>query len=275
MRPFKLSGKAVVSLILGFGCSVPAIASTKTLENKKERFLTALLVPFFPCSAKIPLITMVACVLFNENKFLFVLISYIVSTLIGLVVIFITSKIIKCTNSEFCLELPPYRTVPFKKIVLDSLLKVKNFTKRSGILIILFSVLLWFLNSFSFNFTFCPTTENTMLFTISKIIAPIFYPLGIKNGELITSLLFGIFAKEAVASSLSIFNLTNLLNLIPIKSLMAFLLFFILYTPCVSTIITFKKEFNYKCIGLIFTIFYFIVAYICTFIAYNLIFVFF
>lgn len=273
MRKLGLSGKAFIPLLMGFGCSVPGIMSARTLESEKDRKLTALIIPFMSCNARLPVYALFAGVLFSGHESLVIFSLY----LLGLLVAFIMALIFKNTlfkkdEEPFIIELPEYKLPEFKTLMLHTWEKGKGFLKKAGTIIFAISVLVWFLSNF--NFTGMVDINESFLASIGGFISPIFAPLGFGTWENSVALLTGLMAKEVVVGTLGVLYSTGLEAAIATTftaaSGISFLVFTLLYTPCVSVIATMKKEFNTK-FAIFSVVYQLIVAWIFAFGAYHLV----
>lgn len=271
-----LSGRSAVPILLGFGCSVPAILSIRTIQSEKERKLTMLLVPFISCSAKIPIYAIFISMFFGANSALIMIMLYTIGVIIGITVTAIVKNKIK-TKSEttFLMELPNYRLPSIKNTWHLMWNKTKEFIEKAFSIIFVSSIIIWFLKSFDIGLLLA-NEENSILAQIGKKIAPIFSPLGFENWRIATSLIVGISAKEAVISTLSILTnttsslLPNILGIMFTKaSCISFLIFVLLYTPCIASISIIKKEFGLRT-AIKVSINQFAIAYIISFITFRL-----
>lgn len=273
MRKLGLSGKAFIPLLMGFGCSVPGIMSARTLESEKDRKLTALIVPFMSCNARLPVYALFTSVLFAGKESLVIFGLYF----FGLIVAFIMAMIFKNTlfqkdEEPFIIELPEYKMPELKSLLLHTWEKGKGFLKKAGTLIFAISVVIWFLSNF--NFTGMVDINESFIASIGGFIAPIFAPLGFGTWENSVALLTGLMAKEVVVGTLEILYAGGLETAIAVSftvaSGLSFLVFTLLYTPCVAVIATMKKEFSTK--FALFSIFYqFAVAWIFAFGVYHIV----
>ncbi|MBB6714734.1 ferrous iron transport protein B [Clostridium gasigenes] len=272
MRKMGLSGKAFIPMIVGFGCTVPAIMSARTLESEKDRKLTALLVPLMSCNAKLPVYAVFAAVFFPKYVGLIVAGLY----LLGVILAFIFGVIFKNTifkkdEEPFIIELPEYKTPSIKNIGKQVWEKAKGFLVRAGTLIFAMSVLIWFLSNF--NFTGMVDVNDSLLSSIGSVIAPIFKPLGFGDWQSSVSLLTGLLAKESVIASMGIIFSGDLTLMLPVyftsASALSFLVFVLLYTPCISVIGAMYKEYGTK--FTLFSIAYqLILAWVVSFIVFNI-----
>ena len=273
MRKLGLSGKAFIPLLMGFGCSVPGIMSARTLESEKDRKLTALIIPFMSCNARLPVYGLFARILFPGHEVLVIMSLY----LLGLIVAFIMAIIFKSTifkkdEEPFIIELPEYKLPEFKSLLIHTWEKGKGFLKKAGTIIFSISVLVWFLSNF--NMSGMVDINDSFLATIGRFIAPVFIPLGFGTWENSVALLTGLMAKEVVVGTLSVLYAGGvelaIASTFTAASGIAFLVFTLLYTPCVSVIATMKKEFSNK-FALFSVIYQLVVAWIFAFGAYHLV----
>lgn len=248
MRKMGLSGKAFIPMIIGFGCSVPAIMSARTLESEKDRKIAALLAPLMSCNARLPVYILFAGIFFPNNKELVVMSLYVLGVVIAFLIgVLFKNTIFKKDEEPFIIELPDYQIPNLKSVFKNTWDKGKGFIKKAGTIIFSLSVLVWFLSNFSLSGM---TTDigQSILAGIGKAIAPVFSPLGFGNWQSAVSLLTGIMAKEVVVSTMEIVYKGNLAQSLqsvftPVSAY-AFLVFVLLYTPCVAVIATFKKEYG-------------------------------
>ncbi|MCM8711670.1 ferrous iron transport protein B [Clostridium sp. SYSU_GA19001] len=272
IRKMGLSGKAFIPLVIGIGCSVPGVMSARTLESEKDRKLAALLVPLMSCNARLPVYLVFAGAFFKGYEALVVASLY----LLGIIVAFIVGIIFKNTlfkkdDEPFIIELPEYKLPEVKSLAMHTWEKGKGFLKKAGTLIFSISVLVWVLSNF--NLSGYTDINTSFLASIGKFISPIFYPLGFASWQNSVSLLAGIMAKEVVVGTMGVIyggELSSILpnNFTPLAAY-SFLVFVLLYTPCVSLIATMKKEYGNKMA--IFSVTYqLILAWIVSFIVFNL-----
>lgn len=250
LRRLGLSGRSFVPMLVGFGCSVPAILSTRTLSSDRDRKMTILLVPFMSCSAKLPIYAMFAAAFFPGYAALVTIGLYVFGILAGI----IAALILKGTKFRgnpvpFVMELPSYRLPSAKSVSLHMWEKAKDFLKKAFTVILLATVIIWVLQSFDFRFNYVENSETSMLGSIGKLIAPIFTPLGFADWRAASALITGFSAKEAVVSTLSILTGSSLETLPAVLSGMfsplsalSFLVFTLLYTPCVAAVGAMNQE---------------------------------
>lgn len=273
MRKMGLSGKAFIPMIIGFGCTVPAIMTARTLESEKDRKLTALLVPFMSCNARLPVYTVFAAVFFETHRGLVVSSLY----LLGIIVAFLLGILFKNTyfkkdEEPFIIEIPEYKRPKISSIYKQTKDKAMSFLRKAATIIFAMSVVVWFLSNFNTH-GMVNEVNDSILASIGNIIAPLFAPLGFGNWQSAVSLLSGLLAKESVLASMQVIFAGDLSVILPDHfttiSAYAFLVFILLYTPCISVIGTMKKEYGTKLT--LFSIFFqLIIAWIAAFLVFNI-----
>ena len=253
LRRFGLSGKAFIPMLMGFGCSVPAIMGARTMENEKDRRMTILLIPFMSCSAKLPVYGLLSAAFFGPWAGLVVFGLYVIGMAVGILSgIFFKHTLFAGEPAPFVLELPPYRFPSIENIATHVWQKVKGFLVKAGTLILAMSIVLWLLQSFDFSLHMVDDGANSMLGTLGALIAPVFAPLGFGFWQAAVALLTGFIAKEMVVSSLSMFygfSLTAagtavaaaMTGFTPLSAF-SMLVFILLYVPCVAATSTMAKE---------------------------------
>ncbi|GCD12999.1 ferrous iron transport protein B [Clostridium tagluense] len=271
MRKMGLSGKAFIPLIVGFGCSVPAIMSARTLESEKDRKLTALLVPLMSCNARLPVYALFASVFFPGKQTIVVFSLYLmgITLAFGIGILF-KHTLFKKDEEPFIIELPEYKLPEPKSLLIHTWEKGKGFLKKAGTIIFSISVIVWFLSNF--NTTGMVDINSSFLAAIGKFINPIFIPLGFGSWQNSIALLTGLMAKEVVVGTMGVIYGSNLTHVLPDfftpLSAYSFLAFVLLYTPCVSVIATMKKEYGNRMA--IFSVAYqLILAWVVSFIIFN------
>ena len=253
LRRFGLSGKAFIPMLMGFGCSVPAIMGARTMENEKDRRMTILLIPFMSCSAKLPVYGLLSAAFFGPWAGLVVFGLYVIGMAVGILSgILFKHTLFAGEPAPFVLELPPYRFPSIENIATHVWQKVKGFLVKAGTLILAMSIVLWLLQSFDFSLHMVDDAANSMLGTLGALIAPVFAPLGFGFWQAAVALLTGFIAKEMVVSSLSMFygfSLTAagtavaaaITGFTPLSAF-SMLVFILLYVPCVAATSTMAKE---------------------------------
>ena len=253
LRRFGLSGKAFIPMLMGFGCSVPAIMGARTMENEKDRRMTILLVPFMSCSAKLPVYGLISAAFFGPWAGLVVFGLYIIGMIVGVASgLFFKKTLFAGEPAPFVLELPPYRLPSVGNMLTHVWQKVKGFLVKAGTLILLMSMVLWLLQSFDFSLRMVDDPTHSMLGALGNVLAPVFGPCGFGFWQAAVALLTGLIAKEMVVSSLSMFygfSLTAasgevaaaMAGFTPLSAF-AMLVFILLYVPCVAAVSTLFKE---------------------------------
>lgn len=272
MRRMGLSGKAFIPMIVGFGCSVPAIMTARTLESEKDRKLTALLVPLMSCNARLPVYTVFASVFFPKNQGLVVGSLYILGILIAFLMgILFKNTIFKKDEEPFIIELSEYKMPQIKSVLKQTFDKGKGFLKKAGTIIFAMSVVIWFLSNFNITGMVQDVNES-ILANIGSVLAPVFTPLGFGNWQSAVSLLSGLLAKETVLASMQVIfggDLSvTLTTQFTALSAYSFLVFILLYTPCVSVIGAMKKEFGTK-LTLFSVTYQLVLAWVVSFLVFN------
>ncbi len=255
LRHFGLSGKAFIPMLMGFGCTVPAVMGARTMENEKDRRMTILLVPFMSCGARLPIYGLMTAAFFPRWGGLIVfglyLLGPVMAILSGLI---LKRSVFQGEPAPFLLELPPYRMPTLKNIWLHVWERVRDFLTRAGTIIAAMSVVVWFLQSFGADLRMVEDTSDSILALVGGLLAPVFAPMGFGVWQAAVALLTGLIAKEAVVSSMSLFYGFSLTDYAAAGAAMAatfspaaavaFLVFCALYTPCVAAIATIRREMN-------------------------------
>lgn len=253
LRHFGLSGKAFIPMLMGFGCTVPAVMGARTMENEKDRRMTILLVPFMSCGARLPIYGLMTAAFFPDHAGLVVFGLYLLGPVMAILSgLFLKRSIFKGEPAPFLLELPPYRMPTLKNIWLHVWERVRDFLTRAGTIIAAMSILVWFLQNFGMDLQMVPDTADSILAKFGGFIAPVFAPMGFGVWQAAVALLTGLIAKEAVVSSMSLFYGFSLTDYAAAGTIMsatftpaaalAFLAFCALYTPCVAAISTIRRE---------------------------------
>lgn len=278
LRKIGLSGRSFVPMLIGFGCSVPAIMSTRTLSSDRDRKMTILLTPYMSCSAKIPIYAVFTAAFFAKYRALVMIGLYVTGIVLGIIVALILKKTaFKGEPVPFVMELPNYRMPSPKSVFLLLWEKARDFLQRAFTVIFLATIIIWFLQSFDTRLNVVDDSADSLLAMVGKFIAPIFTPLGFGDWRAVTALISGFTAKEAVVSTLSVLMNTGtaelgtvLPNIFSGLSAVSFLVFTLLYTPCVAAVATIKKELGsrVKTVGVVFM--QCAVAYLAAFIVYSI-----
>ena len=242
LRRIGLSGRSIVSMLIGFGCTVPAVMSTRTLPSDRDRRMTILLTPFMSCTAKLPIYSFFVSAFFPKNSWLIITGLYLLGIVTGIVVALIYKKtLFKGEAVPFVMELPNYR-LPSPHNVLQLLWeKAKDFLQRAFSVILIATIVVWFLQSFDFHFNLAADSHDSILAVLAGFIAPVFKPLGMNDWRIVTSLISGFMAKESVVSVMELL-FTNGVQEIGKLAAASMLVFSLLYTPCVAAIASIKRE---------------------------------
>ena len=244
LRRIGLSGRSIVPLLIGFGCSVPAIMSTRTLPSERDRRMTILLTPFMSCSAKLPIYGFFIAAFFGDYGALPMIVLYFGAMLVGIVVAYLgKNTIFKGEAVPFVMELPNYR-MPGRRNVMQLLWeKSKDFLERAFSVIFIATIVIWFLQTFNFRLDMVTDSSESMLADVAGVIAPIFAPLGFGDWRISTALISGFMAKESVVSTLGVlFGTSSISSVLTPLSAASLLAFCLLYTPCVAAITSVKRE---------------------------------
>lgn len=247
LRKIGLSGRSFVPMLIGFGCSVPAIMSTRTLSSERDRKMTILLTPFMSCSAKLPIYSLIISVFFPRQYQALVMVGLYI---FGIICAIIYALILKSTKFKgepvpFVMELPNYRLPSAKSVVHLIWEKAKGFIEKAFTIIFVASIIIWFLQTFDARFNVAESPEQSLLAMIGSLVAPIFAPLGFGDWRVSTALITGFTAKESVVSTLTVLmggNAELVSTLFTPFTAAVFLVFTLLYTPCVAAIATVKRE---------------------------------
>ena len=277
LRKIGLSGRSFVPMLLGFGCSVPAIMATRTLSSQRDRKMTILLTPYMSCSAKIPVYTVFAAAFFPGYELPVMLILYFGGMLIGVLVALVMKHTMFRGNPvPFVMELPNYRLPSLRSVVLLMWEKAKDFLERAFTVIFLVTVIIWFLQSFDLRFNVVSDSADSILAGIGRVIAPIFAPLGFGDWRMVTALISGFSAKEAVVGTFGVVLGVGT-NQLPVAlhqlfttlSAASFLAFTLLYTPCVAAVATIRRELDstWKTVGVV--LMQCLVAWVVAFLVYQ------
>lgn len=274
-----LSGKSFVPMIMGFGCSVPAIMSVRTLENERDRKLTLLLIPFMSCGAKMPVYATFTAALFPDNAGVVTFSLYLIGVLLAIVSGLILSRtVLKGDTPPFVLELPPYRMPTLKSTFHHMWEKAKDFAVRAGTVLFAASVIIWLLQNLDFTLHMTPDSSQSIIGRIGQLIAPVFTPCGFGDWRASVSLLSGFAAKEAVVSSMSILygagNASGLTSLLQASftplSAYAFLVFVLLYVPCIAAVSALASELNSRKLTVFSVVYQIGIAYIMSMLVFQI-----
>lgn len=278
LRKIGLSGRSIVPLLVGFGCTVPAVMASRTLSSERDRRMTIMLTPFMSCSAKIPIYAVFAAAFFPQYAALVMIGMYLTGIIIGIIVALIFDRtVFRGKPIPFVMELPNYRFPSAKSVLLLMWDKAKDFLQRAFTIIFLATVIIWFLQSFDSRLNVVTDSADSILAAIGHLLAPVFAPLGFDDWRIPTALITGFTAKEAVISTLGVLMGTStaalgtaLHTLFTPVSAISFLVFTLLYTPCVAAIAAVKRELESGWLALGVVILQCVVAWLAAFGVYLL-----
>ena len=267
LRRIGLSGRSIVPMLIGFGCTVPSVMATRTLPSERDRKMTILLTPFMSCSAKLPIYGFFVSVFFSQYRGLIITGLYLLGIIIGILIALLYKKtIFKGEAVPFVMELPNYRLPGAKNVIRLLWDKAKDFIQRAFTVIFISTIIVWFLQNFNLQFNLVdPATEsqNSILAQLAGLITPVFAPLGMGDWRIVTSLISGVMAKESVVSTLKILYTGGIGSAMTAVTAISILVFSLLYTPCVAAIASVKRELGHKwAIGVV--IWQCVVAYLVT-----------
>lgn len=278
LRKIGLSGRSFVPMLIGFGCTVPAVMASRTLSSERDRKMTIMLTPFISCSAKITIYSFFTAAFFPEHGAFVMILLYVTGIVVGIAIALIFKKTaFKGEPVPFVMELPNYRLPSIKSVLLLMWEKAKDFLSRAFTVIFLATIIIWFLQSFDVRLNPVSDTSTSLLALIGQMIAPVFAPLGFGDWRAATALISGFSAKEAVVSTLSVLSgstasdLTETLGqLFAPASSISFLVFTLLYTPCVAAVAAIRREMGSakQAVGVV--VLQCVTAWIVSFIAYRL-----
>ena len=278
LRKIGLSGRSFVPMLVGFGCSVPGIMATRTLSSNRDRKMTILLTPYMSCSAKIPIYSVFAAAFFPGGELPVMIALYFGGMVVGVFVALLLKKTAFQGNPvPFVMELPNYRLPSCRSVLLLMWEKAKDFLQRAFSVIFVATVLIWFLQTFDIRFNVVSDSSDSILATLGRLVAPLFAPLGFGDWRMVTALVSGFTAKEAVVSTFGVIlgvgteQLTTALHsLFTTDSACSFLAFCLLYTPCVAAVAAIRRELNSGWKTLCVVVMQCVVAWLVAFLVYRL-----
>ena len=243
LRRIGLSGRSIVPMLIGFGCTVPAVMATRTLPSERDRKMTVLLTPFMSCSAKVPIYGFFVAAFFPKYAALVMIGLYVLGILLGILAAFIYKKtVFRGEAVPFVMELPDYRVPGFINVVKLLWEKAKDFLQRAFSIILMATIVIWFLKTFDFRFNMVEDPSQSILALISGLIAPVMSPIGLGDWRICTSLVTGFVAKESVVSSMELLFPEGIAGAIPALTAVCMLVFSLIYTPCVAAIASVRRE---------------------------------
>ena len=249
LRKLGLSGRSIVPMLMGFGCSVPGVMASRTLSSERDRRMTVLLTPFMSCSAKVPIYAFFSAAFFPHYAALVMIGMYFIGIIVGIIMAFIFKKtLFKGEPVPFVMELPNYRMPGAKNVVHLLWEKAKDFLQKAFSIIFIATILIWFMQNFDIRLNVVADSRQSILAVLAGMITPLFKPLGFGDWRLVTAILTGVMAKESVVSTISILfgSTIEMVSVISAAGAMSFLVFCLLYTPCVAAIASVKKELGGK-----------------------------
>lgn len=243
LRKLGLSGRSFVPMLVGFGCSVPAVMSSRTLTSDRDKRLTILLIPFMSCSAKLPVFALLTAAFFGVYSPLVMIALYVIGVAMAVLAAAASKAIVKGKPSPFMMELPTYRFPTLRNSLMLMWDKAKDFIKKAFTVIFVATMVIWFLQSFDYHLNFVTDNEQSLLSYIARFITPVFRPFGVTDWRVSSAILTGLTAKESIVSTLSLLvgeaNLTSIMNGLQAFSLLIFVL---LYMPCIATFAAERRE---------------------------------
>ena len=272
LRKIGLSGKSIVPMLIGFGCTVPAVMATRTLSSERDRTMTILLTPFMSCSAKIPIYGFFSAAFFPEHAALVMIGLYVFGILMGVVSALILGRTaFHGRPVPFVMELPNYRFPSAKSVALLLWEKAKDFLQRAFSVIFLATIAIWFLQSFDARLNVVASSSDSLLAMIGRLVAPIFAPLGFADWRCATALISGFIAKESVVSTLQILlGGAGVTTLLSTTAAVSFLVFTLLYTPCVAAIAAIRREVGSGARAAMICVSQCCVAWLCAFVVFTI-----
>ena len=271
LRKIGLSGRSIVQMLIGFGCTVPGVMASRTLPSERDRKMTILMTPYMSCSAKLPIYAFFSSVFFPKYAALVMILLYFVGIFVGIgMALILKSTKFKGEAVPFVMELPNYRMPGVKNVALLLWEKAKDFLQRAFTVIFLASIVIWFLQSFDHHLQLVNDSKDSILAAIAGFISPAFSPLGFGDWRVSTALISGFMAKESVVSTVTVlFGQTDALlaTLTPLASA-SLLVFCLLYTPCIAAVASVKRELGTKwAIGVV--VFQCAIAWVMAFLVYS------
>lgn len=273
LRKIGLSGRSIVPMLIGFGCTVPGVMASRTLSSRRDRQMTIILTPFMSCSAKLPIYAFFTSVFFPGKGALVMIFLYVFGILTGIIfALILKGSIFKGEPVPFVMELPNYRMPGAKNVCQLLWEKAKDFLQRAFTVIFVATIVIWFLQTFDLRFNIVTESKDSILAILAGYIAPIFNPLGFGDWRISTALISGFMAKESVVSTLSILygSTQSLLMSLTTPAALSLLIFCLLYTPCIAAIAAIKRELNGKW-ALIVVFGQCLIAWLASFVVYHLI----
>ncbi len=267
LRKIGLSGRSIVPMLIGFGCTVPAVMATRTLPSERDRKMTILLTPFMSCTAKLPVYAFFVNAFFKDISWLIISALYLLGIVTGiLIALFYKKTLFKGEAVPFVMELPNYRLPGAMNVVRLLWDKAKDFIQRAFTVIFISTVIVWVLQNFNWQFNPVSNSQESMLAQIAGFIAPVFAPLGLGDWKIVTALISGVMAKESMVSTLEILYTDGIQTAVSTLAAVSLLVFSLLYTPCVAAIASVRRELGAKWAGGV-VVWQCVIAYAAAFLA--------
>ena len=247
LRRIGLSGRSIVPMLIGFGCTVPAVMATRTLPSERDRKMTILLTPFMSCSAKVPIYSFFIAAFFPKNGWLIMTGLYVLGIITAILIAYLyKGTLFKGEATPFVMELPNYRMPGVKNVAQLLWEKAKDFLQRAFSVILIATIVVWLLQSFDLHFNMITDSQDSILAVVSGVVAPVMRPLGLDDWRIVTSLISGFMAKESVVSTMKVLFGKNISTLLTPLAAATMLVFSLLYTPCVAAIASIRRELGSK-----------------------------
>lgn len=270
LRKLGLSGRSIVPLLVGFGCSVPGVMASRTMPSERDRKMTIMLIPFMSCTAKYPIYGFFAAAFFPGKGALIVMMLYLIGILVGIFLAMVSKRFVfKGEAVPFVMELPNYRMPGLKNVGQLLWEKAKDFLMKAFTVIFVATIIIWFLQTFNLHLGLVEDPQDSILAKVAGLLAPLFAPVGFGDWRIVTALITGFMAKESVVSTLTILTTGSITSLISPVAAISLLVFCLLYTPCVAAIASVRRELGRKW-ALVMVILQCVVAWITAFIIYRL-----
>lgn len=272
LRKIGLSGRSIVPMLIGFGCSVPGVMASRTLPSERDRKMTIMMIPFMSCTAKLPIYGFFTAAFFPKYGALVMVLLYFTGILVGVLSALVSKNTaFRGEAVPFVMELPNYRMPGVKNVAQLLWEKAKDFLQRAFTVIFIATIIIWFLQTFDLKLNIVSDSQNSILAEVAGVLAPIFAPLGFGDWRISTALISGFIAKESVVSTLSVLfgSTTSLTRLLSPAAAASLLVFCLLYTPCVAAIASIRRELGSKwAVGIV--CLQCIIAWLCAFLIYML-----
>ena len=271
LRKLGLSGRSFVPMLIGFGCSVPAVMASRTLTSDRDKRLTIMLTPFMSCSAKLPVFTLLTAAFFGASGSIVMISLYIIGIIVAIIIAAICHLIIKGKPTPFMMELPTYRLPGVKTTAMLMWEKAKDFIKKAFTIIFAASLVIWFLQSFNTHLYYVENNEDSMLASIARFITPLFKPMGVTDWRVTAGIITGLSAKESIVATLEmLLDGVSITTIMTSFSAFCLLLFILLYMPCVATFAAMRRELKSTVLAISFMLGQTLIAYIIATIVFQI-----